>query len=546
MIPLGSAILGGGFMWSLTKFRFCLLSLAVFWIVTILAPATAFAYAMTTDSTTVTRTTNAQNQLLSVGAKALTYDSNGNMITDDKGRTYVYDAWNRLVTVKDDIGNVLISYAYDGLNHRITESPTGQDTKKLYYSAQWQVVEERVNPWQTYQYVWSPVYVNALVLRDSTGWPSRFYALHDANFNVTAIMADIWVDIDWMPGMAPPNIPQGWQVAERFVYDSYGKHLVFMENHFLNEWIEVPNSFYEWNYTFQGMRYDATSDLYFSMTRPYSATLQRWISQDIDYFDGPNLYWALTNNPINYVDPLGLSAQWHHLLPRGIFTPEFLSGRGIKGLDINNKEFGWILDQPGHTGSGGIHPDWNKEWNKWIEDRNRNKKPITGQSIKDQLDKMKSAHKDDFMKGTPADRGYDDWKKLSGSEKDKFLPKNMSEKARRAAMRRAAMALSSAIASTIVASAAQGVHGFSECQACTNWYQQALDANRRALLGDKSGCGALDSSGFKLCREAVSLKVAEMGSGVGASGAMAAMDKLLTKVMDACHSADDITQGIGP
>jgi YD repeat-containing protein len=33
--------------------------------------------------------------------------------------TVVYDAWNRLVTVKDAVGTTLKGYAYDGLHRRI-------------------------------------------------------------------------------------------------------------------------------------------------------------------------------------------------------------------------------------------------------------------------------------------------------------------------------------------------------------------------------------------------------------------------------------------
>ncbi|MCL2649353.1 MAG: RHS repeat-associated core domain-containing protein, partial [Phycisphaerales bacterium] len=62
-----------------------------------------------------------------------------------------------------------------------------------------------------------------------------------------------------------------------------------------------------WNYTFQGMRYDPMTGLLFSQTRPYDPDLGIWLSQDIFYFDGPNLYGFVTNNPINGLDPNGLA-----------------------------------------------------------------------------------------------------------------------------------------------------------------------------------------------------------------------------------------------
>ena len=36
-----------------------------------------------------------------VGSASLVFDKNGNMTTDEQGRTLIYDAWNRLVTVKN-------------------------------------------------------------------------------------------------------------------------------------------------------------------------------------------------------------------------------------------------------------------------------------------------------------------------------------------------------------------------------------------------------------------------------------------------------------
>ena len=64
----------------------------------------------------------------------------------------------------------------------------------LFYSAQWQVLEDnRVYDCYTQsQYVWSPTYVNDLVLRDrstagNATFNERIYVQHDANHNVTAL-----------------------------------------------------------------------------------------------------------------------------------------------------------------------------------------------------------------------------------------------------------------------------------------------------------------------------------------------------------------------
>src|SRR5271165_7184832 len=150
--------------------------------------------------------TNSQNELTSVGNNGLSYDPNGNTVIDDQGHVLVYDAWNRLVALEDTGGNVLELYAYDGLGQRLTETPTATNVKTdLYYSSQWQVVEEdtvNTSGGGTLalhaDYVWSPVFVDALILRDehltgSDGSTSftlqeRVYVTQDANYNVTSLI----------------------------------------------------------------------------------------------------------------------------------------------------------------------------------------------------------------------------------------------------------------------------------------------------------------------------------------------------------------------
>jgi len=82
------------------------------------------------------------------------------MTTDETGKQFVHDAWNRIKIVKDSVGTTLKTYGYDALNRRVSET-IGSNTTDLYHSAGWQVLEERVNGIGKYRYVWSPVYVDA-------------------------------------------------------------------------------------------------------------------------------------------------------------------------------------------------------------------------------------------------------------------------------------------------------------------------------------------------------------------------------------------------
>jgi YD repeat-containing protein len=122
---------------------------------------------VTTDGTTQTRTTNQQNEITSIsGAGTVSYDSNGNLTADGSGNGMVYDAWNRLVAVKQG-STTLAVYSYDGLNRRLTETH-GSTTRDLYYSSAWQVLEERVGGVVQARNVWGTQYVDQLVLRDQS------------------------------------------------------------------------------------------------------------------------------------------------------------------------------------------------------------------------------------------------------------------------------------------------------------------------------------------------------------------------------------------
>src|SRR4030095_13748661 len=77
---------------------------------------------LTTDGISVSRTHDKKNEVTAVGAATLTFDANGNLKTDQNGQQYVYDAWNRLVTVKNSGGTTIASYKYDALSHRIQQT----------------------------------------------------------------------------------------------------------------------------------------------------------------------------------------------------------------------------------------------------------------------------------------------------------------------------------------------------------------------------------------------------------------------------------------
>lgn len=272
----------------------------------------------TTDATVQPRTHNAQNELTQVGTQKLSYSATGNLTADAEGRSLAFDAWNRLVRVSDASGRVVARYEYDGLNRRVVEQvgPVAATApiRDIFYSAQWQVLEERVRTatgdigrTAEARYVWSPVYVDALVMRDrdadrsaatgTGGLEERVYAIQDANWNTTALVAASGVR-----GVL------GGAVISRFVYTPYGESQALTAS-----WTPAAPAAVaaiSWQHLFQGLEFTEITGLAYVRNRDYSASLGRFIERDpIGFKAGDNNWYRFVgNNSIIYVDPSGLTS----------------------------------------------------------------------------------------------------------------------------------------------------------------------------------------------------------------------------------------------
>jgi RHS repeat-associated protein len=199
--------------------------------------------------------------------------------------------------------------------------------RDLYYSSAGQDIEERKGGSTSadIQYVYSLVYANAPILRDSnadadtgtgslgqsgSGLEQRIYYQQDANFNATAILI-------YDTGSS------SWVVGERYLFDPYGK-VTITDLYYSPR--SGNTSTYSQNILYQGGHRNPITGNYLFGYREYDPEIMRWLQQDpAGYFDGLNRYRSDRDNPINRVDPTGLDP-WGLPMSKGGTGEEWTGG----------------------------------------------------------------------------------------------------------------------------------------------------------------------------------------------------------------------------
>jgi YD repeat-containing protein len=145
---------------------------------------------------------NASNEMTTFCGTGVGYNDAGDL-TSRSNYDYEYDAWNRLMTVKDNTV-AIASYKYNGLHQRIGQF-TATPQLYYYYGVEGQVLEERDSSTVLNAYVWGTQYIDDLVV-----WykgTTLNYMVWDANFNVVTRFT---------------GTGGAWQVTDRTVYEGYG------------------------------------------------------------------------------------------------------------------------------------------------------------------------------------------------------------------------------------------------------------------------------------------------------------------------------------
>jgi RHS repeat-associated protein len=207
------------------------------------------------------------NELLAWNESALSYDSNGNMLSDGT-HNYAWDARNHLSTI--DSGSIG-SFVYDPAGRRATKVISGTQTNFLY---------DLANPVQEL----SGTTPTANLL---TGGLDQYFTRTDANGTANFLT-------DALGGTAAITDGVG-TVQTRYTVDPFGNTV--------QSGTSSTNSF-----AYTGRENDGTG-LYYYRARYYNPAIGRFVTEDpIGFASGQaNLYAYVNDDPINGYDPFGLT-----------------------------------------------------------------------------------------------------------------------------------------------------------------------------------------------------------------------------------------------
>jgi RHS repeat-associated protein len=212
---------------------------------------------------------NGNNQQLTFAGQSLTSDFNGNL-TSDGTNTYTWDARNRLTALT---GPVSAQFVYDATGRRARKTINAVTTDFVYDA--FNLVQERSGSATT----------NLL-----TGLGIDEYLSRADATTTTFLLGDSL-------GSTIALAETAGAILTTYTYEPFG---VTSATGF------APSA----SYDFTGREQDLTSLKYFR-ARYYNPTFQRFLSEDpIEFKAGDaNLYAYVGNNPLTFIDALGLAAE---------------------------------------------------------------------------------------------------------------------------------------------------------------------------------------------------------------------------------------------
>ena len=209
---------------------------------------------------------NGLNQYATVGGVNFTYDANGNL-TNDGVKTYTYDIYNQL---KSATGAGTFGYDPAG---RLYYNIVGAASTTFSYDGNEIAAEYDGTGALQRRYVRGPGVDETIVWYEGSGTSDRRYLSTDERGSIVTVANN-----------------SGASINDN-TFDEYGK----------------PGAGNVGRFQYTGQAWLPAAGVYHYKARAYSASLGRFLQTDpIGFAGGPNFYAYVGNDPINFVDPLGL------------------------------------------------------------------------------------------------------------------------------------------------------------------------------------------------------------------------------------------------
>lgn len=226
------------------------------------------------QTTSVSATYNAADEVTAWGSDAYTYDNDGNLtaISGSRSLTATYDPENRPASLT--LGGTARTYVYDGLGRRV-RIQAGGNTRNLHHDHLGRLLFETNDTGQLNAIY---IYAGGLLVAQGDGLGSYAFPLRDKTGSTLALT------------------DENGSVTAVYAYGPYGASAC------KNGGSTIP-------FTFVGAFgvMDEGDDLYFMKHRYYEAVTGRFIQKDPIGFKGgqTNLYAYVGNNPTDRIDPEG-------------------------------------------------------------------------------------------------------------------------------------------------------------------------------------------------------------------------------------------------
>jgi RHS repeat-associated protein len=230
-------------------------------------------------------------------ARSFSYDANGSM-TGNGSQQFVYNSLGRLHQVITAQGTY--QYRINGLGQRVMKIPPTGNRTIFHYDENGRLLAETDGLGVVVkEFIWHGATPVAVVLPPTSTKPERIYYIHADQLNTPRVIVNnsnavLW---RWDPepfGTALPNED----------VDGNGEKLVM-------------------NIRYPGQYYDQETGLNYNNFRDYDASIGRYVQSDpIGLAGGINTYSYVNGNPVNFVDPRGLSGKsQRYYLPNSPYIP---------------------------------------------------------------------------------------------------------------------------------------------------------------------------------------------------------------------------------